>query len=223
MSTTSGDLYVQFGAGPGTPPASWRSFDSSPTLRLQRIPLAGRFFVGGAFPYFGPTVEYGDIVKGLPVAEGSCAAIYCSHVLEHLALCELRTALTNTWRYLRPAGVFRLVLPDLRQLATDYLSDPSPDAAMAFMRNSMLGQPTRPRGLAAFLRSWLGGSQHRWMWDFESLKTELESAGFTDVRRASMGDSTESRFAELELPERWHGCLGIECTKPASPAGRSRP
>jgi predicted SAM-dependent methyltransferase len=71
---------------------------------------------------FPPNVRYGDIVKGLPVHAGSAAGVYASHVLEHLALDDLRTALRNTSAMLQAGGVFRLVVPDLEQLVHYYLA-----------------------------------------------------------------------------------------------------
>ena len=72
---------------------------------------------------FPANVEYGDIVKGLPVPTGSCRGIYSSHVLEHLALNDLRKALRETHRLLAEGGTFRLVVPDLEHEARTYLAD----------------------------------------------------------------------------------------------------
>jgi hypothetical protein len=51
------------------------------------------------------------------------------------------------------------------------------------------------------------------MWDFKSMEAELERAGFKQIRRAEFGDSKEERFADVEAPDRWKDCLGIECVK----------
>jgi hypothetical protein len=51
------------------------------------------------------------------------------------------------------------------------------------------------------------------MWDFYSMESELHSAGFKAIRRARFGDSLNSRFQEVEAPERWENCLGLECEK----------
>jgi predicted SAM-dependent methyltransferase len=67
-------------------------------------------------------VVCGDILKGLPVADGSCQGIYRSHVLKHLALDEVGTTLRNAFRHLKPGGTFRTVLPDLERLARDYVT-----------------------------------------------------------------------------------------------------
>lgn len=202
MMSDDGSL-VQYGCGLCAP-QGWLNFDASPTLRLQRLPLVGglrRRLVGG--PRFPGTVRFGDILRGLPVASGSCRAVYCLHVLEHLALEDLRTALAETRRLLGEGGVFRLVLPDLEALVAEYSAASDPRAAHRF----------RPRGFVGLLRNWLGNSRHLWMWDYGALAAELAEAGFRDVRRAAFGDSSEPRFADVEDRGRWDGQLGIECRR----------
>lgn len=201
--------YVHFGCGLAAP-SGWRNFDVSPTLRLQRIPLLGPVFRRPPLPAWPASVEYGDIVRGLPVAPGSARGVYCSHVLEHLSLNDLRTALVNVRRVLAAGGRFRLVLPDLAFLMREYFDRPGPDAAPRFMRESILGVESRPRGVPAILQAWLGNSRHLWLWDEESLRHELERAGFHAVRRAELGDSDDPRFAEVEDPARWLNALGME-------------
>lgn len=78
---------------------------------------------------FSAPVRYGDSVSRLPIADGSCGAVYCSHTLEHLARDDSWTALRNTYRILTPGGVFRLVVPDLKRFATKYLASNAHDVA----------------------------------------------------------------------------------------------
>lgn len=204
--------YVQYGCG-GCAPREWQNFDASPTLRFERLPLIGKVYTRNS-ARFPPNVEYGDVVKGLPVAADSCAAVYCSHVLEHLSLEDFRAALHNTFRILQPGGVFRLVLPDLFQCASRYLHAADSDVSISFMRQTCLGVERRPRSLRDFLVFWLGNSQHLWMWDYASLSRELASAGFVAVRRAAYGDSSDPMFRQVEQKDRWDDCLGIECARP---------
>lgn len=212
-------LYVQYGAGLCAP-EGWIHFDISPTLRVQRLPVIGRMF-GSIGPRFPARVQYGDIVSGLPVGRACCDAMYCSHVLEHLSLQDFRRALQNTFCSLKPGGRFRFVVPDLEQLAADYLADQSPDAAMTFMKDSYLGKATRPRGVMGLLRQWCGNSAHLWMWDYKSLARELCDVGFHGVRRAERGDSGDAMFDAVEDPNRWHKCLGMECWRPPQETGQS--
>ena len=202
--------FVQYGCGWACPPNSWRNFDASPTLRFERIPLVGKLYTKNAsrFPDY---VEYGDIVEGLPVGSRSCIAVYCSHVLEHLSLQDFRKALENTRAILRDGAIFRLVLPDLEYAVKKYCTDSSSDAAVRFLSETALGRERRSRGLKELASEWLGNSQHLWMWDYKSIRAELENAGFRDIRRAQFGDSMEPMFGEVEELDRWEDCLGVEC------------
>jgi hypothetical protein len=127
---------------------------------------------------------------------------------------DLRRALKETYRVLLPRGIFRLVLPDLQRLARAYLDSDAPDAALRFMRATLLGREERPRSFGGFLRAWIGNSEHLWMWDYQSLSTELVYAGFINIRKAEYGDSTDPKFHSVESADRWAACLGIECLKP---------
>ena len=203
-------LCVQFGCG-FSAPQGWRNFDASPTLRFERLPLVGRLHTrnGNRFP---ENVEYGDIVKGLPLPNASCAAIYASHVLEHLSLEDFHTALRNTFNLLQPGGLFRLVVPDLKTLARRYVDSHASDAASAFMRESSLGAESRSRKLTGFVRAWLGNSSHLWMWDLDSLTLELRKTGFGDIRACTCGD--EEIFKDAEDPGRFIDSIAVQCRKP---------
>lgn len=204
--------YVQYGCGLCAP-TTWRNFDASLTPRLQRIPVLGNRFTQGGNLVFPRNVERGDIVIGLPIPANSCKAIYCSHVLEHLTLTDFRSAIANTYGYLRPHGIFRFVLPDLEALAKEYLNDPSNNAASVFMERTCLGVKERSASITSVLRERLGHSKHLWMWDYKSLCNEMENAGFLCIRRAQFGDSQDPHFKDVEDLGRWEGCLGIECVK----------
>lgn len=205
------DLYVQYGCGLSVA-QGWRNFDGSPRLRIEKLPVLGRVLTRNHL-LFPKEVEFGDILKGLPVELASCKGVYCSHVLEHLCLRDCQQALRNTRAILQPGGLFRLVVPDLEASIHLYLHNPSQQAAADFMRETCLGHETRQRGVMGMLSAWLGNSPHLWMWDFKSLKQALEEAGFVNIRRAVFGDSKDPMFNTVEEKVRWDGCLGFECEK----------
>jgi len=206
-----GNHYVHYGCG-WCAPEGWVNFDASPTLRLERIPGLRVFIKKNPQP-FPPNVIYGDILRGLPIEQGSCKGMYCSHVLEHLALEDLKSALKNTYSSLSEEGIFRFVIPDLRYYAQCYVNDSSEMAAHTFMKDTCLGQNKRERHLSGFFLQWLGNTQHRWMWDYPSIEKELRQTGFRKIRRANFGDSGDPMFRKVEEKERWENCLGIECAK----------
>ena len=122
----------------------WLNFDSSLTLRMERLPIIGPALgrMVGNSQRFPGQVKYGDICIGLPVSANSARGVYASHVLEHLSYTNLETALQNTFKMLEPGGTFRLIVPDLQERARLYIeevSNRSPEASANFMRNCHLG------------------------------------------------------------------------------------
>jgi SAM-dependent methyltransferase len=214
-------IYVQYGCGLSCP-GGWLNFDASPWLRLRTLPLVGRFLDVGPFPR---GVRYGDIVTGLPIADGSITGVYASHVLEHLSYADFRSALDHTFRMLRPGGIFRLVVPDLQARAERYLRDLAldrPEANAWFMRASGLGREAPLRGMWPRLRQIFGKSAHLWMWEEKSLAAALRKAGFTGIRRCRFGDCTDAAFRQVEDADRFHDAqagieeCGMEAIKPES-------
>lgn len=191
-------VYIQYGCGLSCPDG-WINFDASPTLRLQQLPVLGRFLRRGtAFPAHA---RYGDIVKGLPIADNSADGIYASHVLEHLSLADFWVALHNTFRLLKPGGIFRLVVPDLEARARIYLQkleSGEADANTWLMRIAGIGVERRDRSLEGIARLVFGNSAHLWMWDEKSMAAALRKVGFVDVRRCQFNDSTDAAFRLVE-------------------------
>lgn len=203
-------LYVQFGCGLCAP-HGWRNFDASPRLRMEKYPGI-QYLIRP--PLFPSNCEYGDIVKGLPLAPGSCDVLYSSHVLEHLCLADLRVALKNAYTLLKPGGIFRSVVPDLEVAAKNYLTSGAEDRASVFLKATSLGKVKRERSLVGFLREMIGNSVHLWMWDYVGLEAELRGAGFVDIRRASFGDTNDEMIGRVENSGRWQDAVGIHCGKP---------
>ncbi|HLK28192.1 MAG TPA: methyltransferase domain-containing protein [Puia sp.] len=208
-------LYVQYGCGLSAP-EQWVNFDASPTLRVQKTPLLGTILKKRLNTIFPSNVRYGDIIKGLPVDENSCDGIYCSHTLEHLALADLRAALKNTYKLLKPSGIFRCVVPDLEFSAREYvkaLDKGDNQGSMEFMRTTLLGIEERPRGAKGFFTSFMGNSHHLWMWDKFSLANELSQAGFRNIRFCAFNDSKDDMFRLVEEKSRFENAAALECSK----------
>ncbi|MEX2449250.1 MAG: methyltransferase domain-containing protein [Rhodospirillales bacterium] len=197
-------LYVQYGCGLGCP-EGWLNFDSSPTLRLERLPLIGGAIAKRAVG-FPAGVRYGDILKGLPVAPGAVDGLYASHVLEHLSFEDGLAALRQSFRLLKPGGVFRIVVPDLESRARYYVARRDAGDAQAnaaFLDGTLLGFRRRARGLSGVLRAMFGSSAHLWMWDAAALEAALKEAGFTAIRRCAFRDSGDPMFDAAEEESRF--------------------
>lgn len=207
--------YVQYGCGLSAP-KEWSNFDVSPTLRIQKTPIIGAILKNRLNTTFPSNVLYGDILKGLPVAENSCDGLYCSHTLEHFSLEDFRLALKNSFKVLKKGGIFRCVVPDLEGAARKYLHDfdnGDNQASINFLRSTILGLKKRPRGAKGFLSTFLGNSAHLWMWDYKSLSEELKNAGFSQIRNCKFNDSRDEMFKYVEDPNRFENAVAIECVK----------
>ena len=206
-------LNVQYGCGLSAP-EHWINFDASPTLRLQRIPLFGKLVKKVDFP---KSVKFGDITKKLSgIKQGTCDAIFCSHVLEHLSFQDFRIALRNSFELLKQGGRFRCVLPDLRfsidQYIVEHETDPS-SACINFLKNTLLGVESKPKSIKAALIAFFGNSHHLWMWDRGSLKNELIKTGFKKIRECKFNDSDYSAFKLVEDESRFYGAIAFESVK----------
>lgn len=209
-------IYVQYGCGLSAP-KEWINFDVSPTLKIQKMPVIGAIVKNKLSITFPANVRHGDIIKGLPVSEGSCDGVYYSHTLEHLSLQDFRMALKNTFKILKVGGVFRCVVPDLEYSAREYLKSLDSGDNKASIRfvgsNTLLGLEKRPRGLEGFIRTFWGNSHHLWMWDSKSLSEELINAGFTQIRSCKFNDCEDEIFKYVEDINRFENAVAIECRK----------
>jgi SAM-dependent methyltransferase len=208
------DVYAQYGCGHSAP-AKWLNFDSSQTLRWERMPVIGRWSKNAQ--RFPAHVKLGDIVSGLPLPDGSCKGIYASHVLEHLARGEFYKALDNTLKLLVPGGIFRLIVPDLAYIGREYirmLDNGDPEASHYMVSATILGEETRPRGPAAMVYQMLNTSRHLWMWDEFSLRKALEDHGFNRIRRCEFDDCEDPMFRLVESPSRFERAVAMESRRP---------
>jgi hypothetical protein len=78
-------------------------------------------------------------------------------MLEHLTYQGCLKALHNMFNLLAAEGILRVIVPDLRRLATVYLEHSAEDAASRLMRWSGLGEEVTPSPL----RRLFGNSRHR--------------------------------------------------------------
>ncbi|WP_254563567.1 methyltransferase domain-containing protein [Oscillatoria sp. HE19RPO] len=68
-----------------------------------------------------PGVQTYDIRKGLPFADLSFDVCYSSHLIEHLTQDDAKKLLAECQRVLKPKGIIRIVVPDLQEIAKNYL------------------------------------------------------------------------------------------------------
>jgi ubiquinone/menaquinone biosynthesis C-methylase UbiE len=147
-----------------------------------------------------------NLARALPFEDGSVDFIYSAHTFEHLVYPdEAHRHLRELCRVLAPDGVVRLVVPDLEALARAYTSG-SAEVFAALARNITGREPAGATPLEQLL-AYAGAPvrirgrwyDHKFGYDFTTLRAMLARVGFRQVRRSSfMGsDHAELRIDEL--------------------------
>ena len=179
---------------------SWKNYDCTPTSRIEKIPIIGKF-ININERRFPKEIMYGDIVKGPLIDPEKAENIYCSHTLEHLPLDSMRKALMNIHVMLKKNGTFRLIVPSLENRVKKYQNDQD---AHKFIESIGMGKENKDRTIIGKLRNIFGNTSHLWMYDNKSMLMELKKANFINIRKCQFGDSNISVFSEVEEESRFY-------------------
>src|SRR5450432_493903 len=68
-----------------------------------------------------PYVRQHDLNTGIPIGDNSVDVVYHSHILEHFTKGKGEQLVKECFRVLKPGGIIRIAVPDLEQLARQYL------------------------------------------------------------------------------------------------------
>lgn len=151
-----------------------------------------------------------DVTKKWPFPPNSLSFIYASHFIEHVSNTNAQFFLKNCYRSLNKRGILRLSCPDLYLWATNYIHKNQRffvDFYQKWPSFSSLSTSTD-----IFVGQFYGWD-HKWMYDYQSLKTRLRSVGFARVSRRSFGNSRIPDIPLLEPKERRFESLYIEAQK----------
>jgi len=136
---------------------------------------------------------------GLPLPSGSARYVFVAHLLEHLFHpAQSSRLLAEIRRVLAPGGVVRVVVPDIEKYLRAYASG---DEAFFVERRRERGLPLELTNLETLL-PYAGANatpdalfeHHKFGYDFATLASALERAGFVDVRRCGYQQSPHTEL-----------------------------
>ena len=220
---------LNLGCGP-RPFKGWINIDKSWNTRLYKFPLLKKLIIKlllslrwvtkGAlenvvdYPH-DLDIRRRDVTKGLPFDDMSVDYIYTSHLLEHLHKEDTMSVLKECYRVLKPGGILRVVVPDLKIYVKKYMNNEgfSPDddipAADTFMNSIMLQGIGEERPLFYKLMC----KRHQWMYDFESLAKRLYDCKFSEVKECKLGKGSLPDVKHLEQQEYHPKSVYLEAIK----------
>lgn len=123
-------------------------------MRLLNLGCGSHFhtdWVNIDFISHSPHVQQCDLRKGIPYDDKTFDFVYHSHVLEHFSRDEAPFFISECNRVLKPGGILRIAIPDLEQIAKEYLqaleravsNEPNADADYEWMLLEMYDQTVR--------------------------------------------------------------------------------
>lgn len=139
-----------------------------------------------------------NLLKPFPWPDGSVAAVYCSHTLEHFSKTEGLAFLKECHRVLRPDGRIRIVVPDLAHWVTEYTRGDVPADEFLDRIGVLYGDNPNPlkRRLLPFIQF-----PHKCLYDAPALLRVMRQSGF-DATPRSPFDSDLADIHMLEMTDR---------------------
>lgn len=203
-------MIVNFGCGANPAPddSSYVNIDGSLTVRLARLPLPATAF--GSRADFVRVIRANRIHYGtarhLEFPNDSLDGFYASHVLEHLSTADCEDLVSRVRCWLKPSGVLRVVLPDLKRTAQSYVAGEID--ASRFIAGTYLA--------ANSLHWWeivFGHSRHRWMYDAASFTQLLQKLDFGAIQECKMHQGLLPALSCLDIPSRESESFYVEACK----------
>jgi predicted SAM-dependent methyltransferase len=145
-----------------------------------------------------------DLREPIPLKDGCCSMIYSEHFFEHLQHPRDTTRfLSEAFRLLEPRGIFSVGVPDTEWPLKAY-SDDKDSYFQAAKRWHPSTCKTRLDQINYHFRQ---NGEHKYAWDFETLKNALEDIGFRNCTRRAPDP-------ELDSESRFLGTLYVDCLRP---------
>jgi predicted SAM-dependent methyltransferase len=151
-----------------------------------------------------------DLRRRFPFQDGNVDIVYSSHTLEHFTRDDGRRFLEECHRVLRPNGIVRIVVPDLKDFVKQYTSGRM--RADEFCEKLMCLPPLSGKGMLSRFFINMFAFPHQCMYDTETLLTILSEIGFRAESRKPF-ESDIGDIVDIENKDRVAGSVIVEGRK----------
>ncbi|MBK5284703.1 MAG: methyltransferase domain-containing protein [Bacteroidia bacterium] len=158
-----------------------------------------------------------DCRKNLPFGDNSVKAIFTEHFIEHLDYdVEIPLLFSDMYRVIKPGGIIRIIVPDAEKYMRAYLQSgwnelekvrPLIDNHVDYYSKKTMN--TKMELVNFVFRQ---DYQHKFAYDFETLKYKLAEAGFKKIVQQNFNQSLNPELI-IDTPERASESLYVEAVR----------
>lgn len=160
---------------------------------------------------------YFDCRKDLPFSNDSVKGLFTEHFLEHLDFIEeIPKFLLDAYRVLQPGGCIRIIVPDAEKYLRAYCSEgwdllKQTRPLDNNLYDLLMGKKydTKMELINEVFRQ---GGQHKYAWDYDTMKLVLKRAGFNKISKKAYMESNDKNL-EIDLEIRQYESLYVEAVK----------
>lgn len=139
-----------------------------------------------------------DATKPFPFDDASFDYIFSEHMIEHIEYHQAQFMLAECHRILKPGGRIRIATPDLEVLANLYVARKSPEQNAYIDEFFRIWFPDVKEKAVGLVVNQVFDFDHKFLFDPETLRDSLASAGFRQVTRSVPGQSQDPVLAGID-------------------------
>ncbi|MDZ7832276.1 MAG: methyltransferase domain-containing protein [Desulfobacterales bacterium] len=130
--------------------------------------------------------------------------IFTEHTLEHLYAFQVQCLLAELHRVLKPDCIIRITVPDLEKYVSFYTNNHADIDVEAYSKRFKSG--------CQAIRTLAQDNFHCSVWDFQELKTVMETVGFRDIQKKAYMAGEDPKLLLDKDGRRWE-TLYVEAKK----------
>ncbi|HEV2320507.1 MAG TPA: methyltransferase domain-containing protein [Verrucomicrobiae bacterium] len=150
------------------------------------------------FPYTEDVMRL-DVTARFPFDDGTFDYVFSEHMIEHIPHAQGQRMINESFRVLKPGGRIRITTPDLAFLVALYQPQKIELQARYIRWSAEANKTNVPFAVDTyvinnFVRDW----GHQFIYDEKALRGCFERAGFQDIVRCALNDSSFEALRNLE-------------------------
>jgi predicted SAM-dependent methyltransferase len=145
-----------------------------------------------------------DATKTFPIASNKFDYVFTEHMIEHILYPQGLSMLSECFRILRKNGTIRVSTPDLQFAVSLYQSqktDPQKEYIKASI-NHFIAEETHGNDDVFVINNLFRAWGHQFIYDEQTLRNSLEKAGFKNIVRCDLGQSSKTHLQKIENESR---------------------